>query len=142
MADILQNELVLVMMALIGLGLLLSVVFGWQLKRFCDRTPEIRTGADLEAFKRVVAGQMYAALAQIVILLAPWAVFGYGFFTGKLAIGDALYLTLPYIAVGIGGLLMKRVEERAKHLPVSDPQLEEARDRVVHTWVKRALPDW
>jgi hypothetical protein len=33
MADILQNELVLVMMALIGLGLLLSVMFGWQLKR-------------------------------------------------------------------------------------------------------------
>lgn len=142
MADILNNELLLAMLALIGMGLLLSIVFGWQLKRFCDRTPEIRTGADLEAFKRVVAGQMYAALAQIVILLAPWVLFGYGFFTGKLAVNDALYLTLPYIAMGIGGLLMKRVEERAKRLPVSDPQLLEARDRVVHTWVKRALPDW
>lgn len=142
MAYILENELLLAMLALIGLGLALSVVFGWQLKRFCERTPEIRTGADLEAFKRVVAAQMYAALAQVVILLSPWVLFGYGFFTDKLVIGDVLYLTLPYIAVGIGGLLMKRVEERAKHLPVSDPQLLEARDRVVHTWVKRALPDW
>jgi Na+/H+ antiporter NhaC len=138
----LLNELMLTAVAVVGLGIVWTAVFGWQLKRFCDRTPEIRSVQDLEAFKRVVAAQMYAALIQIVILMAPWGIFGYGLLNDRLQMSDAIYLTFPYVLVGIGGLLMKRVEQRAKNLPVSDPDLLRSRDAVVQSWVKRALPDW
>jgi len=136
-----RETLLGLLIALPGIGVLISTVLGLQLWRFVRARPGIETETDLLVFKRVVAGQMYGALAQIVVLGSPLVLFFYGIWAKVLAVRDVTYLILPSLVVLAVGLLFKRVEGRARRMQVAEP-LRQAYDHVVRVWFKKALPDW
>ncbi len=113
-----------------------------MLKSFMDETPRIDTNADLEKFKDVVRKQMYAALLQIVLMGLPILIFLYGAVTGLMRFGDILYVIFPDAVVIIVGKALRKIEKKAQSLPVSSPELEKARDKIVYCWEKKPLPDW
>lgn len=119
-----------------------AVYFMSVLKQFMGGTPRIETAADLETFKSVVKKQMYAALVQIGLLGLPIILYLMGMITRTLRFGDFVYVLIPNLAVIVVGRILRGVEKKAQRLPVSDPQLEKARDEIVYTWEKKPLPDW
>lgn len=125
-----------------ALALLNAWWFGKELKAFVDSTPVVSSTNDLERMKAVVGRQMRAALVQIVLLLAGPAVFFVGMLRGVLHPTDVMFIILPSAAVIVLATVYKRVEGRARGIPVADEELRRQRDAIVHTWLKKPLPDW
>lgn len=125
-----------------GLALANIWWFGSELRRFVDSTPILSSTVDLERMKVVVARQMYAALAQIVLLAAAPIVYFVGLARGALRPSDVLYVILPAAAVIVLSLRFKAIEADAKSLDAADDELARQRDQIVHTWMKKPLPDW
>ena len=132
----------MLLVAMPAVSIVSATCFMSALKRFMGETPRIDTAADLEIFKSVVKKQMYAALIQIALLGLPIVLFVIGSLTQTLRLGDFVYVLIPNLVVIIAGRILRRVERKAQMLPVSDPQLEKARNDIVRTWEKKALPDW
>ncbi|MBN1269565.1 MAG: hypothetical protein JXB04_08260 [Kiritimatiellae bacterium] len=109
-------------------------------RRFLARTPSISNDADLEAFKKVARLGMYLAAAALPFLAA-------GFVTCILVTlryglrGLLLVLVVNGIFFAVGKL-GKGVEERARSLESSSPQLAEEHGRVSATWMKKLFPDF
>ncbi len=116
--------------------------FGRELKAFVDSTPVISSTNDIERMKTVVGRQMYAALVQVVLLTAGPAIYFVGMFRGALGPADVMFIILPSAAVIVLASVYKRVETKAKGIPVPDEELRRQRDTIVHTWLKKPLPDW
>lgn len=116
--------------------------FGSDLRRFVDSTPVLSSISDIERMKRVVARQMYAAVAQILLLAAAPVVFLIGLARGVLSPTDALYVILPAAAVIVVSLGFKSIEAAARSLEAADDELARQRDQIVETWIKKPLPDW
>ncbi len=132
-------------MAMLGLPALAVVNafwFGTELKNFLSSTPRLESSHDLERFKTVVAHQMYAALIQIVLLATPPIVFFFGIFRGVLNPSDLLYIIGPSAVILIVAAMYRGHEKRAKSIPSADPELEQQRDAIIHTWLRKPLPDW
>jgi len=125
-----------------ALALLNAWWFGRELRVFVDATPAVSSTADLERMKHVVGRQMRAALVQIVLLLAGPAVFFVGLLRGELHPTDVMFIILPSAAVIVLATVYKRVEGRARSIPVHDDELRRQRDAIVETWLKKPLPDW
>ncbi len=135
----------LYLMAMLGLPALAVVNafrFGTELKNFVSSTPRFESSHDIECFKTVVAHQMYAALAQIVLLAAPPIVFFLGLFRGVLSPSDIVFIIGPSAVILIVAAMYRGHEKRAKTIPTADPELERQRDAIVHTWLRKPLPDW
>lgn len=131
--------------AILGLSVVAignAVVFGLELRRFLEATPQLASSHDLERFKRVVARQMYAALAQIVLLVLPPVLYGIALLEGVLSPADVLLIVLPAAGVILVAAIFRRYEQATKAIPAIDPELEQARDAIVRTWFKRPVPDW
>jgi len=116
--------------------------FGRELQDFVKRTPTITSTTDVESMKVVVARQMYAALVQIVLLALGPVSYVVGLARGALRPSDVLFILLPSAAVLIMAATYKRVETAARSIAVSDDELRRQRDAIVHTWLKKPLPDW
>ncbi len=132
-------------MAMLGLPALAVVNafwFGTELKNFLSSTPRLESSHDLERFKTVVAHQMYAALIQIVLLATPPIVFFFGIFRGVLNPSDLFYIIGPSAVILIVAAMYRGHEKRAKSIPTADPELEKQRDAIIHTWLRKPLPDW
>ena len=125
-----------------SLALVSALYFVNLLKRFMEETPRIETGADMDAYRAVVKKQMYAALAQIVILGIPIVLFIIGTVTRTLRMGDLMYTIVPNAVVIMVSRFLRGVERKMHRLPASDLELERERDHVVAVWEKKALPDW
>ena len=133
----------------IGLMLLLpaaavvnALVHGSQLRAFLHRTPSFDTYQNIVDFEKTVARQMYAALLQIVLLVAPGIVFVVGLVRGALAIGDVLFVILPSFVILALGVAFKHVENQVRSITATDPVLEERRDHIVRVWNSKPFPDW
>ena len=137
-----RTLLLTLMLVFPGIGLLVSIYFGFDLKRFVATTPEIDSQSDLERFKQIVKKQMYGALGQFVILIIPTLLFLYGFFSRTLFFRDVAYLIVPSLVILAAGLYFKTLERRAQTLPIANPQLQPERDRVVEVWKHKPFPDW
>ena len=131
-----------IMTALPVVGIGMGLYFWAKLKRFLQTVPVIQTAEDLERFKQIAAGQMYGALVQLVILIGPWIVFGYGLITDNLEYWASLCPLVPYIGVGAMGFLMKPTERRVQATPAATEQLEAQRDHVVDVWMQKPFPNW
>ena len=116
--------------------------FGTELKNYVSSTPRLESSHDLERFKTVVAHQMYAALAQIVLLAAPPIIFFAGIILGVLSPSDILYVIGPSAIIIIVAAMYRSWEKRAKTIPTADPELQKQRDAIVHTWLRKPFPDW
>jgi len=135
----------LYLMAMLGLPALAVVNafwFGTELKNFVDSTPRLESSHDIERFKTVVAHQMYAALIQIVLLATPPIVYFIGIFRGVLSPSDIVFIIGPSAVILIVAAIYRPHEKRAKTIPTADPELERQRDAIIHTWLRKPLPDW
>ena len=137
-----RNGYIALMLLLPAVAVLNALIHGSQLKAFLDQTPVFATYQDIVEFEKVVARQMYAALVQIVLLVAPGVVFVVGIFRHVLSAGDIVYVVLPSFGILALGLAFKQVENKVRSIPVSDPILEERRDHIVRVWNTRPFPDW
>lgn len=136
-----RSVLLLLLLGLPALAAVNALYFGAELRRFAAEVPRLESTRDLERFKEVVARQMYAALAQIVLLAAPAVVFFLGLASAALAAGDILYVVIPAAVIILIAQANRRDEARVRELP-AEPGLAAQRDRIVRTWIRRPLPDW
>jgi len=125
-----------------GVAVLNALIHGSQLKAFLAQTPEFATYQDIIEFEKVVARQMYAALVQIALLVAPGIVLVVGIVRGVLSAGDILYVVLPSFVILALGVAFKSVENKVRSIPVGDRILEERRDHIVRVWLTKPFPDW
>ena len=90
----------------------------------------------------MVRRQMYGALMQIVFLGGTGALGVYGIISRRLSLGQfLLFLLLNGVLFTIGAL-GKRIEGRARSLPVEDEALASEYEAVCHAWIKKPLPDF
>jgi hypothetical protein len=135
----------LAIIALLGfpaLAAVNAVYFGSELKRFVQATPRLASTRDLERFKVVVAHQMYAALAQIVLLVVPIVVFFAGMMFEFLEPSDLAFVIAPAVVIIIIAAGYRGWESRAKAIPTDDPELADAHQKIVHTWLRKPFPNW
>jgi len=130
------------MVALPAIGVLNAFWFGTELKKFVASTPTLASSRDIEEFKKTVAHQMYAALAQIALLATPPIVYFAGLFTGVLRPSDFVFILVPSMVIIAVAAIFRGEETRAKTLPATDPELERQRDAIVRTWLRKPWPDW
>jgi fatty acid desaturase len=119
-----------------------AVWFGSELQRFTRRVSTFSSTSDIESFKAVVSRQMYAALAQIVLLAVPPILFFVGLLKGFLDPSDVIAIILPMAVVILVGWLYKQVENQARTIPAADDELTRQRDAIIETWLKKPFPDW
>jgi len=119
-----------------------AIIHGSQLKQFLERTPAFTTYQDIVEFEKIVARQMYAALVQIGLLVAPGVIFVVGLVRGVLTVNDILFVVLPSVWILALGVAFKKVENKVRSRPVSDAILEERRDHIVKVWNTKPFPDW
>ena len=93
-------------------------------------------------FKKAVSHQMYAALFQIVLLSAPLVIFLTGMMFDFLTASDIFVIIVPSVIILIIGAIFKRLETRAKTMLTASPEIQAERDAIVHTWLRKAFPDW
>lgn len=110
-----------------------------SLRTFLSRTPAMATHQDLDGYKVLVRKQMYQALLQIVLLVGALGVGVVGLATRQLSLFPVLAVNG---GINVGGLAGKRLEERARSVPVRDPSLSDEYRRVSASWLTRPLPDF
>lgn len=134
--------LLLVMLGLPAAAVVNAVWFGTELKNFVTTTPRLESSHDLERFKAVVGRQMYAALAQIVLLATPPIAYALGLVFGVLRPSDVVYVIFPSAVIIIVAAVYRGWEKRAKTIPTADPEIQRQRDAIIHTWLRKPWPDW
>ncbi|MCC6488845.1 MAG: hypothetical protein IT364_15205 [Candidatus Hydrogenedentes bacterium] len=123
------------------LGIVNSLWFGSSLVRYLRQQPRIASFHDMEQFKRIVAAQMYGALAQILVLVLPGIAFAAGFVLKVLGRVDLLFVLVPSAVVVLVGVYYKRIERSAQTLDVSE-EFREEYARVIYTWLHKPFPTW
>jgi hypothetical protein len=121
---------------------LLGLFFGFELKGFLSRTPELASAVDLAAFRRIVARQMYGALAAMVLAATAAGIAVFGLFQRSIRVTDLFPVLIIGMALLPVGIWCKAIEARAKAISAGDESLRRQRDEVVDTWMRKPLPDW
>ena len=134
--------LMLLLLLLPRLAVANVLLFGHELRRFVREIPCLASTHDVERFKRDVARQTVAALAQIALLAAPAVLFFVGIARGLLGPGDLLLVILPAAVVIAVAAQLKRTELRARQISAADEEVRQQRNAVVATWMKKSPPDW
>jgi hypothetical protein len=116
--------------------------FGAELKRFLEKMPILASSADIEGLKAVVARQMYAALAQIIILGSPMIVFFFGIRSRHLSPADLVFIVIPSAVILLIASSYKKTEKQVQTMPAADDFLAAERDKIVETWLKKPFPNW
>jgi fatty acid desaturase len=137
-----RSTFLLLILIFPALAILNAWWFGSELQRFVRHVRSFDSTAEIEAFKAIVARQMYAALAQIVLLIVPPILFFVGIVRKVLGPGDVLFIIVPSLVVILVAALYKQVEKQAKSIPAQDDELRRQRDRIIETWLKKPVPDW
>jgi hypothetical protein len=119
-----------------------AIIYGSQLNQFLERTSAFTTYQDIVEFEKIVARQMYAALVQIGLLVAPGVIFVVGLVRGVLTVNDILFVGLPSVWILALGVAFKKVENKVRSIPVSDPILAERRDHIIRIWMTKPFPHW
>ena len=119
-----------------------SLWFGERLREFAARHKAIETQDDLLAYKRLVAGQMYAALIQIVLLASPPFIFIVGTMVREISTSDLGFILLPSCFVFFVSMRYKALESRIQNLPTGTSDIRQERDHVNEVWVSKPFPDW
>lgn len=123
-------------------GLANSLWFGLELRRFTKSTPVLSSDLHLARYKKLVAHQMHAALLQIVLLSAPIVITVVGIVSEILEPGDIFFVIVPAVPILLVGFYFRSWEVKTRNIPTATPGLEEERDAVVRTWLRKARPDW
>jgi TRAP-type C4-dicarboxylate transport system permease large subunit len=142
-AEVVMRSTYLFLMLLFPLLAILNAVwFGSELQKFAKEVRTFSSTHEIERFKGVVGRQMYAALVQIVLLVVPPILFFVGIAKGALTPGDIIFIIVPSAVVIAVAALYKQTEKQVKEIPANDDELRRQRDVIIHTWLKKPLPDW
>ncbi len=98
--------------------------------------------AGLARFQKLVARQMYAALAQCLLLTAPPVLYFIGIFIDQLWLPDAVFVIVPGGFVIVLGYVMKKLENQVCRIPAANKDLDDQRLAVINIWRTRPLPNW
>ena len=113
-----------------------------QLKDYVRHVGRINDMADLARFQKLVARQMYAALAQSLLMTAPLALYFLGIFIDQLWLPDAVFVIVPGFIVIVLGYVMKKLENQVCRIPAANQDLNDQRLAVINIWRTRPLPNW
>jgi len=130
------------MMLLPFLGAITAVYHGGLLQKYVRHTRRISDIAGLAKFQKVVARQMYAALAQLILLTTPMILYAVGILTNRLRLRDIAYVVIPATVVIFVGYYFKKVEAEACRIPALGDDLEEQRLAIIKTWKTKPFPNW
>jgi uncharacterized membrane protein len=130
------------MLILPALGAVNSIYHGRLLQAYVRQTKSINDIAALAGFQKIVARQMYAALAQLVFLVTPIIIYSFGVSTEILVFSDITLVIIPGAFLVALGYLFKKVEAEACRIPAAGEDLDEQRLAVIKTWRTRPLPNW
>ena len=116
-----------------------TIVLANKAQQFKDRHPSIDGATSLGAFKDLARVNMYFALTQIGVLLVGMLVgFVMTFFHGTAGL---LFVFATNVVLVLLSLRNKKIETEIRSLPVTD-ELRAEYQRVCHSWVKKAFPDF
>jgi hypothetical protein len=135
---------VMAVVAVLAVILGLGVLAGWRMRRFLAQTPALPSPEDLKHYRRLIAWDMYMALAMIALVVVAAIVLAASLYQGWLSRVEVLILLMPggVILGTVRTLWTKPAEARVKEIPVSDEALREERDRLVKIWGSKPFPDW
>lgn len=120
-----------------------GIIAAVDMTLFLSRTPELRTEADMDAYRRMVGRNMLAALVTLLFGVPALILVGVAFYMEyvnwcilslALIVTTALSLSLTFWT--------RSLETRLRSIPTADDEMDAERDRVVDVWHKRMLPDW
>lgn len=104
---------------------------------------EIASPGDLDLLRRAINVNMKLAVLVILLMVAYWAVLGWHFWSGYIGFNVlSLYLLVAGLPLyGLNSVYIKKVETRARNLPVSnyDPQLSATYRSFIEQWSKAGL---
>ncbi|MEM7715337.1 MAG: hypothetical protein AAF349_17460 [Cyanobacteria bacterium P01_A01_bin.68] len=121
-------------------SLLISRRMETILSIFLDENTEISNETVLNKYKSTVRQCMHLTLAQIGIIIAGLCIC-IVFIWNKGLIASFSISIFIYIIKGFGQETVK-LEKKARALDCANSDLEEQYQRISHTWVKKALPDF
>jgi hypothetical protein len=130
------------MLVLPAIGAVNSIYHGRLLQAYVRQTKRINDIAALALFQATVARQMYAALVQLVLLVAPIILYFIGIPTEILRFADIAFVMIPGGILIALGYHFKKVEVEACRIPAVGEDLDEQRLAVIKTWRTRPLPNW
>ena len=137
-----RPTLITLMLLFPGLGAVNAIYHGRLLQEYVRQTRRIKDLAGLTRFQMTVARQMYAALAQLILLTTPVVLYFFGVLTDHLHLGDIAFVVIPGTLIFALGYFFKKVEAQACRIPALGKDLEEQRLAVIKTWKTRPLPNW
>jgi len=137
-----REILIALLLGLPAVAVASSLWFARELQTLLREVPKLESTRDLERYRSVVARQMIAALVQIAPLGAPVVLFAFGLVSGALGPSEIAYVIVPSLVVLVVAARTRAVEKAVQRLPAASEELARERDRIVHTWLKKPLPDW
>jgi hypothetical protein len=120
-----------------------AMVIALDMTRFLARTPELRTEADMDAYRRLVGRNMLAALVTLLFGIPALILIGVAFYMEYADWCILSFSLLVTSALSIGATAWtKTLENRLKNIPTADEEMDAERDHIVDVWHKKMLPDW
>ena len=113
-----------------------------QLQNYVRHVRRINDMAGFARFQRLVARQMYAALAQSLLLTAPLILYFLGIFSDQLWLPDVVFVIVPGGFIIVLGYVMKKLENQVCRIPAANRDLDDQRLAVIKIWRTRPLPNW
>jgi hypothetical protein len=129
-------------LVLFVLGMVNFAVGISALGSFLKSHPRIGSIGDLEEFKQMVRRQMYQAILQIVLLGGMTVVSVIGILTDRISFVQFLSVLILDGVIWYAGKRGKKLEKKAKRLPVEAPELAKEFGSVCRSWFSRPFPDF
>ena len=130
------------MLILPALGVINAIYHGRMLQHYVRHPKRIDDMAGLARFQKIVARQMYAALAQLLLLIIPIILYFIAIPTEILRFADIVYVMFPGAVLMAIGYHFKKVETQVCRIPALGEDLDEQRLAIIKRWRTRAVPDW
>jgi hypothetical protein len=123
--------------------LILKIFIRLQLKRFLERTPEIRSDSDLQRYRDVVAIRMRLSLVAFAVIVFPLIIGVVGLAAGSQSlVCFGLFAILPLFANSALIGVLSGPASQATKLKVADDRLQSGVDATVDTWRNKQFPNW
>jgi hypothetical protein len=131
---------VLLYVAINVVALALCIYAKGKLDEFLGAHPSIMGERDISALKELARGQMYMALAQLVLLLTALVIGLILIFKSGMLL--LLLVLLANGAVFAAGKWAKSSEMRVWSLDCATPELGQAHQSIINTWRSKPFPDF
>jgi hypothetical protein len=119
-----------------------QVWFGWALWAFASQVTAFRSVREIQAYRQLVAGQMFGDMVRIVFLVAPVLIFLVGAMLKAIRTADLYCLVLPAALNFIVAAVFKQREKHVQAIPAATRELQDERDKITECWNSKSFPNW